>query len=89
MIDDPFVRIAVAQNVQNFVDDPYYLWDDPLTSTEIKNLTKYLNEHKINIPNIPSDVRGEDVKKIMYLVWASLECLDCMCGLLGVNDEIQ
>jgi hypothetical protein len=84
MIEKPIVRIAVAQTVQNFVDDPWFLWKDGCTDEEAKNLKRYLKNKGIKTPKIPIDEsRAEDVKKSLYLAWAALECLDCMVGLLG------
>jgi hypothetical protein len=83
MTENPLVRLACAQTVQNFIDDSDYLWKDGCTDEETRNLQKYLRERGVNYPKIPSDERGEDVKKVMYRVWVSIECLNLMCELLG------
>jgi len=83
MITEPIVRIAVATTIQNFVDDPWYLWKEGCTDEDVKNLKAYLKNKGVRIPKLPNDNRAEDIKKVLYLAWASLDCLDCMVGLQG------
>ena len=82
-INVPFTRIAIAQTIQNFVDNPYYLWIDGCTDEELSNLIEYMEAHDIPVPNIPNDGRKESTKKAIYLVWAALECNNCICALMG------
>lgn len=87
MCEDTLVRLAVAQYVQNFVDDPNCMLKDTVTPDAVVRLKKYLRERNIPYPVIPSDRRGEDVVTVMYRVWASIECLDCMCRLNGEDND--
>jgi hypothetical protein len=82
-IDDGVVRLVTAQTVQNFIDDPYYLWDNECSVDGIENLKKYFRENGIPFPNIPDDNRREGALKSIYLVWAALECNNCICALMG------
>jgi hypothetical protein len=84
--EHPMRRVAFAQHVQSFVDNPDFLWKDGCTLDEVYNLQKYLTEKGIAVPKIPSGQRGEDVKKVMYRIWAGMECLDLMRELLGVDN---
>ena len=86
VVEDALTRLAFAQHVQNFVDNPDFLWKDGCTLNKTRALQKYLRENGIPIPNIPEGERGEDVKKVMYRIWASMECLSLMRGLLGVDE---
>ena len=85
-ITDPVVRWVVAQTVQNFIDDPYYLWKGGCTDEEFANLAAYLESHGIPVPDIPDDERTESARKAVYLVWAALECNNCICALVGYKE---
>ena len=39
--ENPIARLVMAQTVQNFVDNPYYLWKDGCSDTELENLKNY------------------------------------------------
>lgn len=83
---NPLVRIALAQTVQNFIDNPYCLWKDGCTDEDTENLKKYLRDKGIPVPNIPKDEREEGAKKALYLLWAAFECNNCICALMGCEE---
>lgn len=85
-IDDPIVRLVTAQTVQNFVDNPFYLWNEGCTDEELDKLIQYLKLKDIPVPNIPEDDRKESVKRAIYLIWASLECNNGICTLMGCQE---
>jgi hypothetical protein len=85
--ENPIVRIAYAQTVQNFVDDADFSWDGECSDEEVHELQIYLREKGIKYPKIPAGKRGEDVKKVLCRTWASIECLSLMCGLLGEDES--
>lgn len=85
MKNDTFKRLAYSKQVQDFVDNPDFLWKGRITYEELNNLQNYLTEHGIPTPRIPDNKHGEDIKKVMYRVWAGMECLNLMCELCGVG----
>jgi hypothetical protein len=84
--NDGIVRLAIAQTVQNFIDDPYYLWKDECSNDDIESLKKYFKDMDIPFPVIPRDDRRESALKSVYLVWAALECNNCICALQGCEE---
>jgi hypothetical protein len=85
--DNPFARLATAQIVQNFVDEPDNMWTGKCTEEEFLYIRRYFKRHNLPTPKIPVDDRSDDVKKIMFRVMAATKCLDLMCDLLGVEEE--
>ena len=79
----PVVRLQLAQTVQNFMDNPYFLWKKDPTDDELEKLKDYLRVKGIPVPLIPEDDRKDDVKKAIYLLWAAFECNNCICALTG------
>jgi len=84
--ENPIARLVMAKTVQNFVDNPYYLWKEGCSDTELENLKKYLRAKEIPVPIIPADDRAEDTKRAIYLIWAALECNNCICALMGCEE---
>ena len=80
---DPYTRIALANTVQNIVDNADYFYTPKTIEGGTEKLIAYLKRHKIPIPNIPDDARGADVSKMMIRVWANIEALKTMATLLG------
>jgi hypothetical protein len=85
MIDNIFVRVAASNQVNDFVRDIFCLYTSEIPEDSVKNIKTYLKKSGICIPKSDDEDRG-DVIKMMYLAWASLECLDLMCELNGEEE---
>ena len=87
---EPMMRMVIAQTVQNFINDPDYLYTkNEAKDEDIKRLQDYLRSKKIRVPKLPDDERRDDVILLMYRVWASIEACDCAVELLGEQSDKQ
>jgi hypothetical protein len=82
------MKLIYSNQIQNFVDNPFYLYDEnDISDDAIKNIQCYLRKRGVAVPKISNaESRTKDVIKMMYLAWASLESLDLMCALLGEEE---
>lgn len=83
MIENAFSRVAAANQVQEFVDDIFCLYKGEITEDAVENLKIYLKKSNVHIPKPDDEKQRDEITKMMYLAWASMECLDLMCELNG------
>jgi len=89
MIEDVIVRIAASCQVDGFIDDIFCLYEENVTNEDVNNLKSYLKRRGISIPKSKDSKESLDVIKMMYLAWASLECLELMCELNGEESRLD
>jgi len=86
-ITDPYMRLMIANEVQNRIDDLDYLYsNDSAIDKHIDNIKSYFKDNDIPIPILPTDDRREGAVKTMYRVWAALDCNNMMCALCGTEN---
>lgn len=83
MIENAFVRVAAANQVQEFTEDIFCLYKGEITEDAIASLKSYLKKSGVRIPKPDDEKQRDEITKMMYVAWASMECLDLMCGLNG------